>query len=62
MKVYDKEGKVVNADKNQIEILMNAGWTKTKPELIIKEELKKDTVVKAIPKVKKSIRKISSKV
>lgn len=37
MKVY-KDGKTMNADKDQMEIVLDAGWSKIKPEDQIEEE------------------------
>lgn len=87
MKVYNKEGQSMNADKDQMQILTDAGWSTIKPEPVVEpvvaepvvepvvaepvveEELEegdepipvKPATIKAIPKVKKSVRKIPTK-
>ena len=53
MKVYNKEGQSMNADKDQVTILLDSGWSTTKPEL-------KSEPVAPIP-VKK-VRKIPAKI
>jgi len=51
MKVY-KDGKTMNADKDQMEIVLDAGWSKTKPEVEPKKIADKKVVeVKEIEKV-----------
>jgi hypothetical protein len=59
MKVYNAEGKSMNADKDQMEILFDSGWTTTKPEPV-KEESESVESTTAKPKlVKRSVKKIS---
>ena len=38
MKVYNKDGKTMIADKDQMEIVLDAGWSKTKPEVETEDE------------------------
>jgi len=38
MKVYNLDGKAVTVDKEQMEIVLDAGWSKTKPEVETEEE------------------------
>ena len=54
MKLYNKEGKIVNADKDQMEILIDAGWTKTKPEVVSEK-----TETKPVKVLKKPIKIIT---
>lgn len=32
MILYNEDGKTVNVDVSQVNVLLNAGWSKTKPE------------------------------
>jgi len=62
MKVYNKEGSCANADKNQIEILLDSGWSLTKPKPEIKSAVVPEPIVPETDKkpVKKLIKRAST--
>lgn len=49
MKVYNKEGKSMNADKDQMPILIDAGWSTTKPEPVVESvDVSEPVVVESV--------------
>jgi len=66
MKVYNEKGVCARADKSQIEILLDAGWSLTKPEVKVAELVKQEvepeiSKPEAIKKpVKKLIKRVST--
>ena len=58
MKVYNLDGKAVTVDKEQMQIVLDAGWSKTKPE--VEKEVEPEVEEPELPKLKK-IRKILKK-
>ena len=53
MKVYNEKGACANTDKNQIEILLNSGWSLTKPEVksAVLEPIVPETAKKPVKKL-----------
>ena len=61
MKVYNQEGSCANADKNQIEILLDSGWSLTKPEPEVKSAVPEPIIPETAKKpVKKLIKRAST--
>ena len=66
MKVYNLDGKAVTVDKEQMQIVLDAGWSKTKPEVEkevepeVEKEVEPEVEEPELPKLKK-IRKILKK-
>lgn len=61
LKVYNKEGRSMEADPEQLEALYDAGWSRTKPEvkeeIIVKPTVKKPSTKKAAIKKPAKIKK-----
>ena len=59
MKVYNEKGVCARADKSQIEILLDAGWSLTKPEVKVAEPVKQEVELVSKPEAtKKPIKKL----
>jgi hypothetical protein len=66
MRLYDKKGNEITADKEQADLMIGSGWSKVKPspspvvekEVKKEEEAAKEVEVEAAPKI---IKKISRK-
>lgn len=46
MLIYNPEGQPVTCDKDQVEVLLKAGWSKTPPEKKGEEKITKDEISK----------------
>lgn len=61
MKVYNAEGKSMNADKEQMKILFEAGWSTKKPEVkadkVTEVSEVSENVIKPIKLPKKVLKK-----
>ncbi len=53
MKVYNENGDSMTVDKDQMEIVLESGWSKTKPEPVTAEAATPVAKPKAVPKKRK---------